>query len=258
MTHPFASFRDRTSYLACSLTFLATRSETDGPHVALPSEGLEGHEKRRRSPDSALSAYLLAFFADFGEMTLIGPAFVAACITLLLYGRQRDAFAWALALAVCVVVTVVLKTFVGRFEISIFHHVVRTGAFPSGHAGISLVFYDGLAALLWYGSRLLLLRVLAAALVALQAMIVAAVFLLGWHPFIDIVAGLFLGVACLAAAYWRGIPKPATVGDLTRLAVVVAAVIVAFHGERLDDGKLLDGLLGRARIENSLSLLTAD
>jgi hypothetical protein len=236
--------------------FTPVRSETAARCRAI-ARGIRRHENGRRSLDRALSARLLAFFADFGELALIAPAFVAACTVLVFHRRHRDALAWALALAVCVGVTLILKIFVGRFDFNILHRSFQTGSFPSGHAGISLVFYDGLAALLWYGSRSLLLRMLATALVSLQAMIVVSVFLLGWHPVIDIVAGLFLGAACLGAARCSGMPRPATVEGLAGLAIVVAAVIIAFHGERLYDKKLIDGLLDRTRIETSLSRMPA-
>jgi membrane-associated phospholipid phosphatase len=190
-----------------------------------------------------LTRHWLLIFADFGEIAVIGPAFLAACAALLLYRRRRDAILWTLALAACAVVTVISKTFLGRFEISLFDHSFRSGAFPSGHASVSFVFYIGLAALLWCGSRSPFPRVLAIGLVSLQAMIVISVYLLRWHPIIDIVAGLFLGAACLGAAYCSAVPRPATVGELGGLAVVVAAAIMAFHGERLDDKKLVDRLL---------------
>jgi membrane-associated phospholipid phosphatase len=190
-----------------------------------------------------LTRHWLLIFADFGEIAVIGPAFLAACAALLLYRRRRDAILWTLAIAACTMVTLISKTFLGRFEISLFDHNFRSGAFPSGHASVSFVFYVGLATLLWRGSRSPLPRALAMALVALQAMIVISVYLLHWHPVIDIVAGLLLGAACLGAAYCSAAPRPATIGELGGLVVVVAAAIMTFHGERVDDKKLVDRLL---------------
>jgi membrane-associated phospholipid phosphatase len=190
-----------------------------------------------------LTRHWLLIFADFGEIAVIGPAFLAACAALLLYRRRRDVVLWTLAIAACAVVTAIFKTFVGRFEFSLFDHSFRSGAFPSGHASVSFVFYIGLAALLWRGSRWLVPRALALALVSLQIMIVVSVYLLHWHPVIDIVAGLLLGAACLGAAYCSSIPRPATIGELGGLTVVVAAAIMAFHGERVDDKLLVDRLL---------------
>jgi hypothetical protein len=203
----------------------------------------QDHEHAGRSADMVLTRHWLLIFADFGEIAVIGPAFLAACAALLLYRRRRDAILWTLAIAACTMVTLISKTFLGRFEISLFDHNFRSGAFPSGHASVSFVFYVGLATLLWRGSRSPLPRALAMALVALQAMIVISVYLLHWHPVIDIVAGLLLGAACLGAAYCSAAPRPATIGELGGLVVVVAAAIMTFHGERVDDKKLVDRLL---------------
>ena len=201
----------------------------------------------------ALKPHFLVLVADLGDIAVIAPAVTAACAALALNRRHREAAAWLVAFAVCAAVTITLKTFVGAFEISLFDRTFRAASFPSGHAAITVVFYDGLAALLWCGSRSLLARGLAVSLVLLQAMIVIAVYLLRWHPLLDMVAGLALGAACLAAAYWRALPKPASFGELTGVAAAVAGVVVAFYGERLDDKALIDTMLNRAPIASSLT-----
>src|SRR3954463_6122646 len=98
-----------------------------------------------------LSWHALFVLADFGEIAIIIPAFLAACGVLLLHGRRREAVLWALAIAACAAVTFASKILVGRFEISLFDRTFRSGAFPSGHAAISFVFYNGLALMLWRG-----------------------------------------------------------------------------------------------------------
>ena len=103
--------------------------------------------------EAALSPHILNFLADLGGTAVLGPAIVAACATLLACGRRRDAVAWALAFSACTAATVILKTLVGEFAISILGCRIQAGAFPSGHAGIGVVFYGGLAMLLWRGSR---------------------------------------------------------------------------------------------------------
>jgi len=197
-----------------------------------------------------LNPRFLAYFADLGDIAVIGPASIVTFAMLLLYRRRHEALVWALAFLACAAVTLVLKTFVGGFEINVFDQNIQAGSFPSGHASITFVFYDGLAALLWCGSRSALPRALAAAFVLLQSMIAISVFLLAWHPLIDMVAGLLLGVVCLGAAYWRVPPKPATLGELTGLAVAVTAVVLTLHGDRLDDKKLVDRLLNWAPVES--------
>jgi len=201
--------------------------------------------------EAALSPHILNFLADLGDIAVLGPAIVAACATLLACGRRRDAVAWALAFSACTVATVILKTLVGGFAISILGCRIQAGAFPSGHAGIGVVFYGGLAMLLWRGSRAPFPRAIAVALVLVQIMIVGSVFLLRWHPLVDMAAGLLLGAACLGLAYWRVLPAPAKFGELVGLALVVACVVAALHGERFDDKKFVDRLLNRVPVDRS-------
>jgi membrane-associated phospholipid phosphatase len=170
---------------------------------------------------------------------------------LLACGRRRDAVAWALAFSACTASTVILKTLVGGFAISILGCRIQAGAFPSGHAGIGVVFYGGLAMLLWRGSRAPFPRAIAVALVLVQIMIVGSVFLLRWHPLVDMAAGLLLGAACLGLAYWRVLPAPAKFGELVGLALVVASVVAVLHGERFDDKKFVDRLLNRMPVDRS-------
>jgi membrane-associated phospholipid phosphatase len=199
------------------------------------------------------SQHLLVVVADLGDIAVIAPAIAVACAALVVNRKRRDAIAWLLAFAACVVVTAALKAFVGPFAFSLFDQTISGASFPSGHAAISLVFYDGLAALLWFGSRALLARAAAVALVLLQALIMIAVYRLRWHPLADMVAGLALGAACLAAAYWRARPRPAELGELAGMGFVVACVVVVLHGERLDDKSLVDRVLGRTPpLESSL------
>jgi membrane-associated phospholipid phosphatase len=203
--------------------------------------------------EAALSPHILNFLADLGDIAVLGPAIVAACATLLACGRRRDAVAWALAFSACTAATVILKTLVGGFAISI-----QAGAFPSGHAGIGVVFYGGLAMLLWRGSRSPLPRAIAVALVLVQAIIVGSVFLLRWHPLVDMAAGLLLGAACLGLAYWRALPAPAKLGELAGLALVVASVVAVLHGERFDDKKFVDRLLNRMPVDRSAVIASRD
>jgi membrane-associated phospholipid phosphatase len=201
--------------------------------------------------------HVMILVADLGDIAVIAPALTAAAFVLVVRRRWREAIAWLLAFAACVLVTGMLKAFVGTFEFSLFDRAIRAVSFPSGHAAISVVFYDGLAALLWFGSRAMLPRILAVGLALLQALIVVAVYRLHWHPLIDIVVGLALGALCLAGAWRRAAPRPAERGELAGIAIVATAIVLALHGERLDDKKLVDRMLGRAPIESSLAVLPA-
>jgi hypothetical protein len=228
-----------------------------GKRPARPAFWVRRQDRRAAFSEISLKPHLLILLADLGDIAVIAPALLAACCVLAARGRRRDAAAWLVAFAVCAVVTLALKTFVGSFAFSLFDRTIRAVSLPSGHAAITVVFYDGLALLLWFGSRALPTRLLAVALALLQASIVVAVHRLHWHPLIDIVVGLAIGLLCLGAAWWRALPRPAGLGELAGLALVAASVVLALHGERLDDRRLVDRLLGREPIESSLAVLPA-
>jgi membrane-associated phospholipid phosphatase len=133
-----------------------------------------------------------------GEIELLVPA--ALLIGVALWGARRraEALAWLTALALCIAVVGVLKTTLGSFQIRIFHfHEFKAASFPSGHASLSFAFYGGLAVLLrrrWQGR---LARLAEAGLFAAPVAVTLAVWLLYWHPIIDVGVGTIVGLACV-------------------------------------------------------------
>jgi membrane-associated phospholipid phosphatase len=185
--------------------------------------------------------HLWSFVADFGDIAVILPAYLAAAVVLALHKRHLDAIVWGLALLACAGIAALLKIEIGAFRITLFGHGIRAASFPSGHASLSFVFYGGLAMLIWYGSTSWFGRIAAVMLLAAETLVAIAVFALGWHPLIDVLSGLALGALCVAPlapiAMNRRRPRREIV------AVLAAAVLLvsAMHGARFDD-RAFDGI----------------
>jgi hypothetical protein len=183
------------------------------------------------------------FIADFGELALILPAFAAAAAILLLHRRYREVAAWGGALVGCIVVTAALKAGIGPFKTSLFGHGIRSASLPSGHAGLAVVFYGGLALLLWYGAGNWFGRLLAAALLIVETLVVTSVFVLSWHPVIDVLTGLALGAMCLVMLYPHAGRQRRSWTEAAAVCVAVLVLVSALHGVRIDDKELANMLM---------------
>ncbi|HZS83822.1 MAG TPA: hypothetical protein VFA50_13185 [Stellaceae bacterium] len=178
------------------------------------------------------------WFADLGDAAVILPAFLAVAGALVLCRRAKEAALWGAGLLLCIAATLTLKLAIGSFRLTVFGHGVRAASLPSGHAGLSMVFYGGLAMLIWYGTRSLAGRLAAAALILLEALIVTGVFLLGWHPILDLYSGLGLGVLCLLALWALRDPRPRGGAQIAAMLVSGAILVAAMHGVRTDDHRI--------------------
>lgn len=181
---------------------------------------------------------LLIWIADLGDIAVIVPAFLAAALALLLHGRRREALSWGTALLICIAVTAASKAGIGSFRFILFGHHVTAASFPSGHAGLSMVLYGGLAAFIWYGTKSMLGRLTAVALLSLETAIVLAVFLLKWHPIIDLFAGLTLGFLCLAGLFLAGVHRRRGAIEIATMLLAGGIALGAMHGIRTDDLQL--------------------
>jgi len=185
------------------------------------------------------------FVADLGDIAVIAPAFLGAAAVLVWHRRYRDVARWGAAFLACVCVTALLKATIGSFRITVFGHGIRAFSFPSGHAGLALVFYGGLSLLIWYGSRSWFGRLAALALLALETLVTLSVFILGWHPVIDVSCGLFLGTLCIAALWPLAAQQSRPRTEIASLLLAVSVFVAAMHGARIDDRELT-GMLARS------------
>lgn len=178
------------------------------------------------------------YIADLGDIAVILPAYLAATVALLLHRRHRDAMIWGMSLLACAAIAALLKIEIGSFKITVLGHGIRSASFPSGHASLALAFYGGLSLFLWYGSRSWLARLSALALLGLETLIAISVFVLGWHPVIDIVSGLLLGAMCVGAIYPIAATRQRTGTEITTILLAVILLVLTMHGARLDDQDL--------------------
>jgi hypothetical protein len=177
----------------------------------------------------------LDFVADFGDVAAIVPAFAAAAAALCLMGRGRDAVAWGGALLCAIVLTAWLKAASSGVEPWFAKHHLAIAALPSGHAVLGSTFYGGLGALLLYGCRSWFGRAAAVLAAGVQTAIIASVYLLGWHPLLDLLAGIGLGaLAVLCLERWRS-PAPLAPAQAARLIAVLLVALGLCHGLRYDD-----------------------
>ena len=195
----------------------------------------------------ALNGFPDAVVLLFGLLTQLGDTwFLLSALTLLywftpqgLLPRRRDA-ATLLALAVTALMlvaalkvvfdlprppgatTVTPPTWLPAVAESTYTSIT-TGdgfGFPSGHALGATVVYGGAASLLRVGTR----RVRAAAAAAVVFVVAVSRLVLGVHYLVDVVVGIAVGLALLAAVFGTNNRHPERVFALAALLSVVAVV----------------------------------
>lgn len=185
--------------------------------------------------------HLWSFVANFGDIAVIMPAYLAAAVALALHKRHLDAIVWGLALLACAGIAALFKIEIGAFNITLFGHGIRSASFPSGHASLSFVFYGGLAMLIWYGSTSWFGRLSAVMLLAAETLIAIAVFVLGWHPLIDVLSGLLLGAVCVAALTPIAMNRRRPRREVATVLAAAVLLLSVMHGARFDE-RALDGI----------------
>lgn len=173
----------------------------------------------------------MLFLSDFADLGLVLPLTALVALTLVAFGRRREALAWCLAVAVTLGATAVLKVLVfvvvGR---------VAGGGLgnPSGHTASGTIIYGGLLALL--GERLAhrlpvaLLGGLAAGLLFGFTRIELQV-----HTVADVLVGVTVGLGGVLLLVRLAGPRPvgAPAAGMPVVAAVALAAMLAFHGQRL-------------------------
>jgi membrane-associated phospholipid phosphatase len=143
--------------------------------------------------------------ALLGDLRFIAPALLLLCAGLWSFGKHQEILTMTASLTAAFVLIGTLKYTLNPFHASIFSIELHARDMPSGHAGMSMVFYGGIAVLLarqHWGAWAELLAVLALSVAALVSI---AVWLLWWHSRFEVVAGDLAGaVVLLFSERFRG------------------------------------------------------
>jgi membrane-associated phospholipid phosphatase len=142
-------------------------------------------------PALASAAHVLT---EFGGATVLIPASVACAIWLLWVGRLRLAGVLLLVTLIGRVLSELQKYWIARVRPDLEPHlvVVKTAAFPSGHAASSMIFYLAFALVLTAGTRWN--RVAAAGAILMSLLIGTSRVMLGVHWPSDVIGGWSFGM----------------------------------------------------------------
>lgn len=171
----------------------------------------------------------MQFFTDFADQAVILPAVLAIGVTLAVLGWYRGAIAWLVGIGGTFTVMLSLKLLFIACHRQIAPDVgLRT---PSGHTAAAAIVVGALIALTT-------LRSVNRTTVAVLSAVTAAVLIgasrlaLGVHTLAEVIAGGLVGsLGAVLLVLLAGQPPP----DLRteRLAAVVLAVVILFHGFHL-------------------------
>lgn len=138
------------------------------------------------------------FIAAFGSIIFLGPIFIGICIYLWRTERKREATMRFAIVVLCAISIFFLKK-IGTFHFYIGPQQIRALSAPSGHAGISLIFWGQIASLMWQRWPSGFGRLMGFLPIVLVVMIDIAIYVLWWHSLFDITAGTLLSLGFLAA-----------------------------------------------------------
>jgi len=143
--------------------------------------------------DTAMTA-----ITTLGTVFVILPALVILGAWLLRTGRVRSLGFLVVALLGSLVLQLILKPFFARPRPGVpYAQVLSDYSFPSGHTLSAVVFYGGVALVVWslFGRRAGLAALAAATVIAL-AVGISRIYL-GYHFLTDVMGGLLAGIAWL-------------------------------------------------------------
>jgi membrane-associated phospholipid phosphatase len=179
---------------------------------------------------------VLHAITDFGDSALLLPVSLVLCAYLWLGGWTRQALALAVSLAACIGLTVVLKIGFHACGYEVSRLAIQS---PSGHTAFSTTVY-GCGALLLATGRSRANRIaIAFAAVALIAAISASRILLHAHSAAEVVAGLAVGLGCVAFFRLRIAAAPEIAPRWRLLLAAFAMLVVLTHGHHLDAEELI-------------------
>jgi membrane-associated phospholipid phosphatase len=169
------------------------------------------------------------FITDFGDSAVTVPLALLMLVFLIAARERRLAFAWVLALGGCAMAIGALKLVFG-----VCGSEFGVGAIvsPSGHTAMSTSVYGSLALVI--GSRLSAVQryaVFAGAGVAIIAIALSRLALHD-HTLAEIVVGLAVGGAAVAAFRWMTRYQTAPALPIAWLLLCGAGIVAVMHGAR--------------------------
>jgi len=141
---------------------------------------------------------LMVGLTTMGSTQVVAPILVAVCAYLIFKRRYGAMLFLTLSLAGALVIDASMKLLFERPRPKLdYARVLPDYSFPSGHSMNGVVFYVGLALVLWslFGRRIGLPATIAASILALG--IGTSRIYLGYHYFTDVVGGFLAGAAWL-------------------------------------------------------------
>jgi undecaprenyl-diphosphatase len=167
--------------------------------------------------DAAMNA-----ITDLGTVFVILPALIVLGVWLLRTGHVRSLAYLVVAILGSLLLQLTLKPFFARPRPDVpYAQVLSDYSFPSGHTLSAVVFYGGVALVIWslFGRRAGVAALVAAAIIALA--VGTSRIYLGYHFLTDVVGAMLAGIAWLlivGAAFraqptwrrWRSHGRPVT------------------------------------------------
>jgi undecaprenyl-diphosphatase len=141
---------------------------------------------------------VMSAITTLGTVYVILPALVILGVWLLRTGRVRSLGFLVAAILGSLVIQVILKPFFARPRPGVpYAQILSDYSFPSGHTLSAVVFYGGVALVVWslFGRRAGIAALAAATVIAI-AVGISRIYL-GYHFLTDVVGGILAGVALL-------------------------------------------------------------
>ncbi len=134
--------------------------------------------------------------ALLGDLRFIVPACLLVCAVLWCFAKRREMLTMAVSLVAALILIGALKYTLNPFHASILSIELHARDMPSGHAGMSTVFYGGIAMLL-ARPRWAWAKILAVLSIGVPALVSVSVWLLWWHTPFEIASGVLVGAVAL-------------------------------------------------------------
>jgi len=168
---------------------------------------------------------MIGLFGNFGHSAVLLPASLFLAFVLFTAGRRKDAFAFSVALAICLATTLLGKLAVHACHAQMSEFDLES---PSGHTAFAALFYGCLALIFAAGWPRLRAIALYIATTLLVLLVGVSRVVITVHTAPDVVLGFAIGgCAVLVFHALRGRPRPVVIAARTwAVAVPVGVVLV--------------------------------